>query len=185
MPGNGTFNLTALWRALGIKNPQTTLSERVQPVINVGDFSLLTPQHRPPTALFGGNVAAVAGEFSTIQVISRGPGGCVVPFFTAGNQDMKWHEGVVEGGLTPLVPQGQFSNEPIASIAETGTLLVRPGVALVSPGIATESPPWPTALSFLWIRPGRALVFWRDAAASGIVGFSLIVIDVPAAENLQ
>lgn len=184
--GNGSFNLTALWRALGIKNPETSISERVQPIINVGDFTGLVPQHFPPTNVFGGDVTLVIGEFGTVQVISRDPGGCILKLVQSGTAALAFQtQAVPEAGLTPVIPTTQFSNEPVQSIVESGTVAVQPGDPNISPTtIPSNFQFYPGANPQFWIPPGRVFVMFTVGAAA-IINWSLFVVGLPAAENLQ
>jgi len=182
MPGLGTFNLTAFWRAMGIKNPHPTMFETIQPVINVGDMAGLTPQHVPPTDWFGGDVAAVAAEFSLIQVTARAAGGCLIPVANIGTQIPNF--GIVPRvpGLTPLAGVGPFSNEPLVSLVEIGTRTPNPLTVGISPHILTSNiSVFPATVPF-YVPPGQSMIFIRDVVNGSILNWTMCVVDVPASE---
>jgi len=177
VPGNGTFNLTALWRALGIKNPQPTFTERVQPVIVVQDFSLLTPQHRPATASFRGDVDPVVGEFTAIQVTSRSPGGTLVPWFNSG-RSLTFRTGAMVF-TAPIVeaPSGLYSRDPIVSEVITGSNAVAPAFGFLPLGLTDTAP--------IWIPQGGSYVMQNSATGQSINNWSMFIIDLPASDNPQ
>jgi len=90
---------------MGLKNPQPDLSQRVIPVMSVGDFAHLTPAHQSPTAAFGGFIPAVVAEFSAFEIASRGEGGMFVAMATQLAPLSRW--GTVDAPVVltgPTVP---------------------------------------------------------------------------------
>lgn len=183
MPGNGTFNLSRLWQALGVKNPQSTLSERVQPVINVGQLGHLTPRFVNPTNLFGGDVAGAAGDFSAVVLLSRAPGGTNILF--AGVAAAAF--GTVNRGLdtviapNPMTVSGNFSARPFLSLVQRGRF------AAVPVGGADVQAQLPAAGSFptgavMWIPPGERFFISALASNSALLNFLLLAEDLEAAQ---
>lgn len=180
--GNGTFNLEALYRRLGIKNPQPDVREFVQPVITVGDFRDLTPRLVAPTYFGGGSIAAELLEFSIIQITSRAKGGTLL---------LNWSTGVFPllagirttpvAGLTAVADRGPLSFEASAVLVEEGTAVADP-----LPGdhpeinVALRSN-WPGTFDF-FIPPGRFLVIASGVVNTAIPAWAVVLRDVPAAE---
>jgi len=183
--GNGTFNLTALWRALGVKNPETSLRETVQPVIIAQDFSALTPPHVPPTIGVGTDVPAVLAENSTAQVEVKANGGSWIVLFTTATSNMSFGLlTAVSSGLTVVTNRDIYSREDSPNIFSAGTVTPNP---LAPVNQATSFPPIGGMASLqpmppLWVPPGMVfaivhnavnttandiLVFWIDCPASG------------------
>lgn len=185
MPGNGTFNLTALWRALGIKNPRPQMFESVQPVINVGRFHNLVPAHRPPTAAFGGDVPLVAAQFSIAQMISRGPGGAFLRMAGSSTTNGPWIVRTPLAGLVEVSPSAILSREAPLSSMQRGNLVGAPGVATASPSLPSSSfNVFPNGGDLqLWIPHGMAFVVWNPAIGFGMSDVTFVVEDVPAPEN--
>jgi len=187
VPGVGDFNLRAFFRALGIKNPQPSMREFVQPVIIAGDMSEITPQYRPPEGVFGGDIAGVSLEFSWVQVISRAEGGTLA----MGGADTAVRYGTFD---TPLSNNIITSPYPIAvqSSAEPPVSLVQTGSEAAVP-IATNRSPSADAIfdiqsggmgaRFFWIRPGTAFAMWGIGANASVNRFWLRIVDIPASEN--
>lgn len=185
MPGVGDFNLRSFFRAMGIKNPQPSMREFVQPVISVGDMSQITPLYRPPTALFGGDVAAAIARFSYIEVVSRAEGGTLLGFNTG--TSIK-----IGTGLFPLTPVfvvdpwpvgAQLSVGPTTSLVRTATTAVMPIPSNRAPGtIDSDSIPNGDG-QLMWIAPGNNMLFIRDVVNTSINDFTLKVVDLPASEN--
>jgi len=184
VPGNGTFNLTALWRALGIKNPDPSMRESVQPVIIVADFSQLTPQHRPPTASYGATVNGVAGEQSFLQVTSRAPGGTLVqgPNHDTTGKTLHAIQAPIAGALA-LVPGALWSVAPMQSLVETGTDVGPIGNGNILPVIndndAIQFGQAPTAW---WLPPGRTWIVWVNTLAFGLSNITFTLVDLPASQ---
>ncbi len=182
--GNGTFNLTRFFAEMGIKNPSPDMREIVQPVVLVGDFSLLTPQHRPPMQAFGGDVVGVVGEFSIVQVISRAPGGCILAIIQTGTGSRPFQtRDVPITGLTNVVPTARFSNDPVVSVVEAGTDPVEPGNAAISPfTIPSTFATFPGYPIPFWLPQGTAFIFWAQASGVGIIDWTLVLQDILASE---
>jgi len=185
MPGNGTFNLTAIWRALGIKNPETSLRESVQPVILVGDFSQLTPLHRPPTAHYGGNIAAVAGERPIVQVTSRATGGTLIGTFRNDSvQTFFYSQGAVQTGLTAVAPNPILAgreNMVMDSLVEKGTVPANPGDQTNSP-YTDENSPYLMSRYPMLMFPGQTVFFWVNTNNLAINAWMLELVDLPASQ---
>jgi len=185
MPGVGDFNLRSFFRAMGIKNPQPSMREFVQPVIVVGDMSEITPQYRPPTGYFGGDIAGFAAEFSFFQVISRAEGGTLTSFSTSTN--------FMFGTVVPDLPTFFVDPWPIAAqlSVEAPVSLVRAGHTATQPIVANRAPTI-TATNrtipanngrLLWIPPGQGILFFGLGVNASINDFACLVIDLPASEN--
>ncbi len=187
MPGNGTFNLTALWRALGIKNPQASVSERIQPVMLVSDLSALTPLHRPPTGAFGSDIPPVVGETAMWQFQARAPGGCVILYAGTGSV-LNYRTGLdLSGDLAPVAPGAILSAEPPETAVFKGNSATLPGVSDDFPILLATSftvfPPNVNAT--LFVPAGENLIFWRPSISTNLVDTAWIVQDVPASEIRQ
>lgn len=183
--GLGDFNLTAFYRAMGIKNPEPSMREFVQPVIVVGDLSEVTPQYRPPTGMWGGDVAAFAAEFSFIEVISRADGGSLVQLKSA--DQCVFRTGLEIVGPTffddPHALGCQLSVGPPVSLVRTGHTATAPALQNRSPNTTDQNETTPGNAKLMWIRPGTNIVFWRVVTNDAINDWALTVIDLPASEN--
>jgi len=190
MAGVGDFNLRSFFRAMGIKNPQPSMREFVQPVIIVGDMSDIVPQYRAPSGIFGGDAQAVAAEFTFIQVTSRAEGGTLIHGFASDATNISMLT-VAPALIMATVfeadyPLGmQLSVEPPVSLVQSGTIVVNPGTAnrLPNPSSSNQFPlagmtsrPW-------WLRPGDTMVFIVGAANTGVNDWNLWITDLPASEN--
>lgn len=182
--GNGTFNLEKIYRALGIKNPEPSVSERVQLVAQVHDFEDLAPPHRAPTGAWGGDQILAAGQRTSFQIIPKAPGGAMLWYFDFGTSILQFRTTpTVEAALILRVPRAIFSTEvPVCQVL-SGTLAV-------SPVVANASPSWGTANRFqamnvkpLWIPPGQTLLFSHDTPGVTVPNWTVIVSDVTATEN--
>lgn len=182
--GNGTFNLTALYRALGIKNPEPSVREFVQPVINVGDFAVLTPLHRPPMQAFGGDIVGVPATFVIIQLLSLGPGGSQIVDVGASLLLPYRTDIPLVAGLTESIAGATFSNEPVQSRVFFGNDAVEPGSQLVSPHWPnTTFGEWPGSGDFIaWLPHGTVLTTWNPLLGNAINDWSITVMDIPASE---
>lgn len=183
MPGNGTFNLTNFFRAMGIKNPHPEMRESVQPVVNVGDFSELTPLHRPARASFGGDVTGVVAEFSTVCLTSRSPGGTIINGF--GKTALFYGIDVLPANfILTFLPSGVYSLQPFVSVVEGRSAA---GLPLPNPG--TETPQNPTTgQAFtqgidLWIPQGQTFIMSGVGTNIAITDWWLVATDIPASEN--
>jgi hypothetical protein len=170
-----TYNLAEFYRQMGIKNPSPDLREFVQPVVLVGDFSSLCPQHRVPTYIGGGTVTLSGGNHTILQVTARAKGGCVLNDFNFGNSTLKYGIGPHTAGLAVVPDRGPLSLQASTALVESGTTAVDP-----VPG------EWPltNALQILgpfYIPPGRTFVISAGTATS-IGQFALTVFDLPALE---
>lgn len=183
MPGNGTFNLAALWRALGIKNPQTSVSERLQPVLIASDMSGLTPQHQAPTGAFGGDLGQVAGEFGFIELISQDPGGCWMEFFAA-NQPVNFAIAPRSGLGIVSVDAGPFSIGRLVSRVLSDTLASSPVPLRSNTPIThavTTSQTWMRAPR-LFVPQGDSMFFVTTGVNIALTNWTIIVTGVPASE---
>ncbi len=185
MPGVGDFNLRSFFRALGIKNPQPSMREFVQPVIIAGDMSDIVPQYRPPTGIFGGDLAAAPAEFSWIQLISRAEGGSLVSLVAASNYKMATDATlVIDTPFTDPHPlHVQLSVEPPVSLCRTGADILIPQTSNRSPGSSDQNDRTEGRPKMMWIRPGGNIVFFRNQVNTSINLWSLTVVDLPASEN--
>jgi hypothetical protein len=183
--GNGTFNLTAIYRALGIKNPEPEIRETVQPVLLVGDMRFLTPQHRPPSGAFGGNISAVVGEFAAIQVTARAAGGCLVPMLQEASTLRYSTLFDRESQLTLATAGAQFSRDPLVSQVFTGNITAKPLGDGVAPAVnSTVFQAWPNTTDFkLFIPAGGRILFWHPTSNQAINAWSINVVDIPASEH--
>lgn len=179
----GSFNLQAIWRALGKRSlDQWEIENRVIPTISVADFSKLTPQYDPPSAGFGALTVAVALEFGVVQVFSRAPGGCRLKF-------MQWAVALGYGweirpaptafnNVVISIPQVMSREAPLSSVT-SGSILAALNTAQVPQGTIAGTP-----MQFLeiWLPPGSC--FFAEANVINTQGgFQLYVSDVPVAEG--
>lgn len=170
---------------MGIKNPDTSMRETVQPVILVGDMSEITPQYRPPSGVFGGELAGQSGQFSWIQLISRAGGGSLVSMVAATNFKMATDTALVNDTVftDPHPLHVQLSVEPPVSLCRTGADILIPQTNNRSAGSSDQNDRTEGHPKMMWIRPGGNIVFFRNSANTSINGWSLTVVDLPAAEN--
>jgi len=189
MPGVGDFNLRSFFRAMGIKNPQPSMREFVQPVIIAGDMSDIVPQYRPPSGVFGGDVAATAAQFSFIQLTSRAEGGTLFNAFGSDNNNLSILTGapiVADTVFEADYPLGmQLSVEPPVSLVRTGSVIVTPATAnrLPNPSQAAPFPEVGAANRPMWLRPGDTLILIVGIVNSSINDWYLWITDLPASEN--
>jgi hypothetical protein len=187
VPGNGTFNLSNLWQKLGIKNPESSMRETVQPVIVAGQLGHLTPRFEPATAVFGGDVAGSGVLFTQFQLTSRSPGGTLILSF--GDNAATTTFGITEGLLTsiqapdPLPPTGVFSDRPFVSLARRGRTVISPIDG------SDQAPTQPSAMGFgpppLWLPPGKTFFLMAFAAGGNITDYFVIAQDLEASEMPQ
>jgi len=187
MPGVGDFNLRSFFRAMGIKNPQPSMREFVQPVILAGDMSEIVPQYRPPSAVFGGDIAAVVGEHSFFQLTSRAAGGTLVHGFGG---DIILHFQTINPALAntlnadfPLAVQS--SVEPPVSLVGTGSITPFPtsGSLMPSTSVTDIFPNTGGRNKPLWIRPGDSLFVGHFGVNAAVNQWYLWITDIPASEN--
>jgi len=186
VPGNGTFNLTALWRALGIKNPQGTVSERLQPVIVAADLSALTPHHPPPTECYGGGQGATVAEFATVVIDARSPGGCLIPIQVWGRVMLMWSTPVntipvPSGATTIFTPVARFSREAAQSrVRGFSTPDIAPqGYTVIGGGAINPT----LEMLLLWVPQGESVIFQNQIAGQSVNFFSFFLRDLPAHDN--
>lgn len=183
MPGQGTFNLSEFFRQFGIKNPEPSVRESIQPVVNVGNFAGLTPQHRAPTGAFGGDQAGVVGEFTVWQVRSLGAGGSLLHQVSPGTATHHFIVGNPIAGLAIVPAAGFLSDQPCLSRVERGTVPVIPAAAGDSPSTPSANfVLWPGFREPFYVPPGQAFILFSAAAGLAINGTTFIVSDVPASE---
>ena len=119
---------------LGVKDQGETildLAESIQPVIGVGDASVLFPPILPPTAWFGSVVPAVALERAVIQV-TGGRRGCYIRSMSFANQaaviQLTWRNvappGLATAPLTPVAGHNMSERGAVTAVVEQGTDLV-------------------------------------------------------------
>lgn len=189
MPGVGDFNLRSFFRALGIKNPQPSVREFIQPVILAGDMCDIVPQYRAPSGVFGGDTPATASQNSVIQVTSRSEGGTLIHQWASDSNliNMRTGTALVLDTITDSPhPLGcQLSVEPPVSLVETGAVLVNPFVASDSPNPSGAHffPKSGSNSRPMWIRPGDSMIWLNGAAATAITDWILWITDIPASEN--
>lgn len=182
MPGLGTFNLTAFWRAMGIKNPRPTMLETVQPVLVVGDMSGLTPQHVPPTGLFGRDQLNIAGEFPFITVNCRDPGGILITGFWQGQtpQFARIDAAAVPAPTSACGDRGPLSVDAVLTTCDVGSDPVNP--------VPFGSPTWPPLNNVaigppqIYLPAGAFMCWSQDTVNTSLTSWGLIVQAVPASE---
>jgi hypothetical protein len=177
---NGTFNLTELYRQLGIKNPEPGVRETVQPVLIVGDLSGLTPLHVPPTGLYGGAIISVGGEYSKIQVTSRAPGGSEIRAYLNGTF-LKMAIAGPSAGLVAHPDWGPLSNSACTALVEAGTDAAQTIVGQAPYFKNVQMQVWPGG-GGLFIPTGKTLLLETHTVAINVPQWSMIVRDIPAAE---
>lgn len=184
--GTGSFNLSELFNRLGIKNPQPTVSERITPVINVGNFDDLTPQYTSPMATFGGDVAAVAAEFSMATLTSLATGGTLIRAF--GGVGLAY--GIRAAGppanvIGTIIPTGVFSTRPFLSRVVRGTDVA---IGLGSGGVdqIVQVPQSNTPIlsigGDLWLPPGDTFAITSLAVNSVINNWYMWAQDIEASQ---
>jgi len=187
MPGVGDFNLRSFFRAMGIKNPDTSMRETVQPVIVVGNMSDITPVYRPPSGIWGGDVVAVAAEFSFFQITSRAEGGTLIHQFGAdGNLQFGTLDAALPATINTDFPlSSQLSVAPPVSLVTTGSVAAIPIPLNESPNTntATHFPLTGGGFRDMWIRPGNTFIAFRSTVNQSAGDWLLWATDLPASEN--
>lgn len=176
MPGSGTFNLSELFRQMGFKSQDPSLTQRVSPVVVVGDMKAWTPRHAPPTFMGGGSVNGVALQFGIVQVVSRASGGTVLAHSNIANANHAF-------GLVAAPIAG------FAAVPDFGPLSFDASVVQVSQGNQVADPLGAnppllrgnmvnSPLDWFFIPPGRVLIIRSAAVGVGIGNFFLVLQDV-------
>jgi len=175
--GNGTFNLSEFYRQMGIKNPEPSIREFVQPVVNVGDFGAMTPKHEPPTYFGGGSVSLVAAQYPIIQITSLAPGGSRFIYWQYSSE--------LKMGIAPRVPalvvvpdRGPLSNDASQVIVESGNAVANP-LAGEHPYVRANH----NATTFpFYIPPGQTFVIADDVVGGAINRWAMTVCDIVASQ---
>jgi len=164
---------------MGLKNLRDLpLVERVQPIVNVGNHAGLLPQYRAPVAAWGGNVPAVVGERSALELRAGGPGGAVIEdflFLPVGATGLRAHQLAAFSLAALSAPLAIFSIVPTESEVRTGSMVVpaTPGFVVLNTTLPTNG----------WYLPrGSVLRFFATVDNVGF-DFALVVRDVPASES--
>ncbi len=172
--GLGSFNVIAWAQEMGLVSlREAEIIERIQPVMSLGDFSDLVPQHEPPSGFAGGTAGAVVGQRSMIELQSLGPGGAVVKAtFGLSVQTLEMQIGApLLAGAGTIA--GQTSDDAPLSILRVGASAVAGDVSALTVQILFDVP--------IFVPRGQAL---RVFPAADNVSFSgtFWYRDVPAAE---
>ncbi len=129
------FDLTALLRAIGVKGAQGKLDlvELIQPTIQVGDLSAMSPAILPPSSSFGGFQAATAGEFTVFQIEPAHKGGSFVQW-TINNNALEftiWRTNAIpavfDTGPTALDGQRTSHQPSTARVSRGASIVGDPG----------------------------------------------------------
>jgi len=186
MAGTGDFNLRHFFRALGIKNPEPSVREDLQPVILAGDFRDIVPQYRAPSAVWGGDVNPVALERGFYQVTSVAPGGTLVHAF---GSDEHTNFGIVAAALpatqlNPAITTCISSARAPDAIVSTGTIVANPFNPGLTPTAAATTPDrLNLAHPGLWIPPGQTFVNVAFTVNAQLTDWYVWVSDCPAGEH--
>jgi len=174
------FNLAEFYRQMGIQNPDPALRETVQPVVLVGDFSSLTPQHVPPSAGFGATQLSVAAQFGFVQVQSNDPGGVWITGVLSEAGTLANEVGTFPTPTVPntvLVPSILASLQPIRSVVSFGTN----GVKRLTPTRAYRFSRNQDTTPF-WIPPGVVLLM-ETILTNSSFDFRFKLTAVPSTEG--
>ena len=184
----GAFNVSRLIAELGlqqIRGDEMRVLESIQPTMQVGDLSDVTPPHVAPSAIFGSVLIGGVGTAGGVQFHSLAPGGSFVEWITFDSTATNATFGIqtVDPAFPTLLPPGgQTSRDPVQTIVRTGAVGFLPGIA-GSPVISSTA----AILSFS-NRPvfvPRGTFFVIQNAMTGAPAFSFFGLgwrEVPASE---
>ena len=130
----GAFNVSKLIEQLGLKNVlDMPVRENIQPVIALDSMAGFVPANIGRRFLAGGIPPANVAEFSTFELISLDPGGCVVfgliqaAAFASQLVTVTQTPPVVWGLSGPVAHNVQpFGSEPSACRLNAGTVVAAP-----------------------------------------------------------
>lgn len=120
----GAFNVNELIRQMGLQRvgdrAPLELRPDIQPVVNVGSLSDLTPPHVAPTALYGSTISNVAGQRGMVEIACLSAGGGFLENFAMSTPLTTIFMSVkltatIPGG-TVVANVGQLSNEASVSV---------------------------------------------------------------------
>lgn len=185
IPGTTDFNLQSFLRAIGERGGggEYQFARTIQPVVNLADFTNLTPSHEPPVGQFGGAVPAAAGEHAAVRLTSLGKGGTYILD--------SWFQTVPGSGVARFTrnsalvfigalaaPPFLYSEDPILSTMESGTVLnANLPAGATTPTFGSDFfPPG------LWIPPGGT---WEMFALNGntLLSWGVTISDVPVSQG--
>ena len=185
MPG-GAFNTAELIRQLGLKPvgpDEMRVQTSIQPVLNVGDLSDATPPHISASAFFGVLLQGGAGTVGICELQCLSPGGGFIDWITFNATTTNARFRVTLNSVavvTPVVPAGVTSNEPIVSPVTQGAV-----AAPADPSVTIFPTGFIATFSSRPIFVPRGAFFQFQCATvnvAGNLGFGWR--EVPAAENI-
>jgi len=134
MAKGGAFNISELVRELGltaVTSEDLRVLQTIQPVLNVGDLSDVTPPHVAASSMFGFTVTAAGGLLATMELQCLAPGGCFIEWIvvvSTTNVGMRVTTAAIAAGQAVVAPAGQTSRDPIVSVVRQGDVAA-PGIA--------------------------------------------------------
>jgi len=144
MAKGGAFNVSQLVRELGLTavSPEDMrVLQTIQPTLQVGNLSDVTPPHVGPSALFGAVTVGAVGERGMFEMRCLAPGGAFVEWIlfstelTGGQFRITTTQALNPAGGPIVVPSaGQMSRDPVVSLAFQGSQLATglPSVSIVT-----------------------------------------------------
>lgn len=176
------FNLGEFFNRLGIKNSKPNMLESVQPVIVAGHMDYWAPRNQPPSNVWGGRLAGVAGQFGVIQLICRDPGGGLVTWAHSGSQIRQFGLGSPITGLTTLPGSGPYSLDEPLSICQQGTDPALPIGPTISPSFSGTATPF-GSIEPMYVPLGRAFFIVNGTLNNAINDWGLQFVALPASES--
>lgn len=184
--GTGAFNVSRLIAELGLKQltgEELDVLEKIQPVLQVGDLSDVTPPHVAPSAIFGAFIGGGVGTFGGVQFQSLAPGGSFVEWITFDSTTTNANfmiETTDPGFPTLLAAAGQASRDATQTIVRTGALAT---INALAPVISSTA----AIISFttrpIFIPRGAFFVIQNATAGAGAFAFFGVGWrEVPASE---
>jgi len=180
----GSFNISRLINELGLKNViGMPVSERLQVVLPLDTMQGQVPLHQGPVAMFGGQLPGVVGEFTTWEVQSLDPGGCIVEQVIQDAAIVTTYE--LTAPATPtafdtgpaFLPPVQFGATPLLSTVRFGQTIA--GVGATGPRFQSLLQLRPAAR--LFIPRGEVRVF-KSFAANTAITLAVTLSGITASE---
>lgn len=181
------WNLTEYVRRLGgARQDAPPVAYNVQPVLVAGDASALTTPLLPPIAWVGGTFTSNNILGATIEVASRGAGGCFIRAFRCANllASLTLAFGIRTDAAVAITAPVEYtpSNmgpENIRSTTKSGsaTPFATPGIR---PQLSVNGASNQVVLDdLIYVPPGGWCYFTTGIAATRTLSFAVLIQDVP------
>jgi len=183
----GTFNVSRLIAELGlqqIKGDEMRVLETIQPVMNVGALSDVTPPHVAPSAMFGGFAASGPGVAGTVQLQCLAAGGGFIEWLTIQSTTTAVSIRVLDTpitGMTPFANAGRLSRDPVVSIAAVASIAALGGSSILLDESTNFFSFQPRSL---FVPRGSSFVMQGSAGAGILFFFGFGWREVPASEHV-